>query len=63
MGRLKDTEIDILTDTITVLLVALMRLNNDELTKVEFDELIRVAMQVMLPLTKKRNRVIEKILN
>ena len=60
---MKDTEIDILTDAITVLLVALMRLNNDELTKVEFDELIRVAMQVMLPLTKKRNRVIEKILN
>ena len=63
MGRLKDTEIDIITDAMTVLLVALMRLNNDELTKIEFDELIRVAMQVMLPLTKKRNRVIEKILN
>ena len=60
---MKDTEIDILTDTITVLLVALMRLNNDELTKVEFDELIRVAMQVMQPLTKKRNRVIDKMLN
>ena len=60
---MKDTEIDIITDAITVLLVALMRLNNDELTKIEFDELIRVAMQVMLPLTKKRNRVIEKILN
>ena len=60
---MKDTEIDILVDAMTILLVALMRLNNDELTKVEFDELIRVAMQVMLPLTKKRNRVIEKILN
>jgi len=60
---LKDTEIDILVDAMTVLLVALMRLNNAELTKIEFDELIRVAMQVMLPLTKKRNRVIEKILN
>ena len=60
---MKDTEIDILTDTITVLLVALMRLNNDELTKVEFDELIKVAMQIMHPLTKKRNRVIGKMLN
>ena len=60
---MKDTEIDTITDTITVLLVALMRLNNDELTKVEFDDLIRVAMQVMQPLTKKRNRVIDKMLN
>ena len=60
---MKDTEIDIIVDAMTVLLVSLMRLNNDELTKLEFDELLKVAMQVMLPLTKKRNSMIGKMLN
>ena len=63
MERLKDTEIDLLTDALTVLLSSLMQLNNDELTREEFNEIIVLAMNIMWPLTKRRSKTIEKMLN
>ena len=60
---MKDTEIDLLTDVMVMLLTGLMRLNNDELTKEDFNEIIKVAMTIMLPLTEKRLETIKKMLN
>ena len=60
---MKDTEIDLLTDATVTLLTGLMRLNNDELTKEDFNEIIKVAMTIMLPLTEKRLKTIKKMLN
>ena len=60
---MKDTEIDLLTDAIIVLMTGLIRLNNDELTRDDFNEIIKLAMTIMWPLTKKRSKTIEKMLN
>ena len=60
---MKDTETDLLTDVTVMLLTGLMRLNNDELTKEDFNEIIKVAMTIMLPLTEKRLETIKKMLN
>ena len=60
---MKDTEIDLLTDAIIVLMTGLIRLNNDELTREDFNEIIKVAMTIMLPLTEKRLETIKKMLN
>ena len=60
---MKDTETDLLTDVTVMLLTGLMRLNNDELTKEDFNEIIKLAMTIMWPLTKKRSKTIEKMLN
>ena len=60
---MKDTEIDLLTDAIIVLMTGLIRLNNDELTREDFNEIIKLAMTIMWPLTKKRSKTIEKMLN
>ena len=56
-------EIDILTDTLTVLLVALAKINRGEVTQLEAEQLIESAMTILYPLTSRRNKEIAKMLN
>ena len=57
------TEIDTLTDTLTVLLVTLARMNKGELTQIEVEQMIESAMTILYPLTSRRNKEIARLLN
>jgi hypothetical protein len=56
-------EIDILTDTLTVLLVALVRMNRGELTQMEVEEILNSAVTILYPLTSRRQKEIARLIN
>lgn len=56
-------EIDIITDTLTVLLVILAKINRGEVTQYETEEMLNTAMGVLYPLTNKRNKELARMLH
>ena len=57
------SEIDTLTDTLTILLVTLAKINRGEVTQLEAEQMIESAMTILYPLTSRRNKEIARLLN
>ena len=56
-------QIDIITDTLTVLLTTLVKINRGEVTQLETEDLLNSCMAILYPLTSRRVKEIGKLLN
>jgi len=49
-------EIDILTDTLIILLMTLSKINRGEVTQLESEQMLESAMAMLYPLTSRRGK-------